>query len=298
MLVDIQEHLDELFSSDTSALRVACFGGGAAEVIAFGGLVKYMRDASSDSSSPTEAPPARTEEETDEPIATISNTLQTTTFSSTSKLNLTLLDIAPWTSVVSKLHTGLLTPPTISKYASAAVKAANRPSLLTEQDIDTTFKTEDVFALTPKQISESFGKEPMLLTLLFTLNELYSASIGKTTGFLLNLTAATKKGTLLLVVDSPGSYSETAVGSGGGEGKKYPMKWLLDHVMIGKQKKKAAEGEEEEEAKVEIVEEKEDAAAWEKVVSDDSRWFRIPEGLKYPIPLENMRYQIHLYKRI
>jgi len=139
----------------------------------------------------------------------------------------------------------------------------------------------------------------MLLTLLFTLNELYSVSISKTTAFLLNLTMAVKKGTLLLVVDSPGSYSETAVGSAGGEGKKYPMKWLLDHVMIGKQKKKkAVEGEEEEVVAVVEEEGEKEIAAWEKVVEDDSRWWRIGESLKYPIALENMRYQIHLYKRV
>lgn len=98
-----------------------------------------------------------------------------------------------------------------------------------------------------------------------------------------------KKGTLLLVVDSPGSYSETTVGGSGVEGKRYPMKWLMDHVLIGGQKKD--EEEEVEDGEKEVV-------AWEKVVEDGSRWWRISESLKYPIALENMRYQIHLYKRI
>lgn len=297
MLVDIQEFLDELHPTDkTTPLRVACFGGGAAEAIAFGGLIKYLRDASASSSSTVEQTPKPVENPTEE-VTTLSDTLQTTTLTPTPELtiNLTLLDIAPWTSVVSKLETGLFTPPTISKYASAAVKAANRPSLLTPTDISTTFQTTDVFSLSLKQLTTDFGKEAMLLTLLFTLNELYSVSISKTTAFLLNLTMAVKKGTLLLVVDSPGSYSETAVGSGGGEGKKYPMKWLLDHVMVGKQKKKAVEGEEEVAAEEEGEKEEK---AWVKVVEDDSRWWRIAESLKYPIALENMRYQIHLYKRI
>ena len=57
------------------------------------------------------------------------------------------------------------------------------------------------------------------------------------------------------------------------------MKWLVDHVLLG-------EGEGK------------DGAEWEKIVEDDSRWFRLPEGLSYPIALENMRYQIHLYRRL
>ena len=35
---------------------------------------------------------------------------------------------------------------------------------------------------------------------------------------------------------------------------------------------------------------------WEKVHAQDSRWFRLPKGLRYPIELEDMRYQVHLYK--
>jgi 25S rRNA (uracil2843-N3)-methyltransferase len=129
------------------------------------------------------------------------------------------------------------------------------------------------------QIASIVGKGPKLLTLLFTLNELYTSSISKTTAFLLKLTIAAKPGSLLLVVDSPGSYSETAVGNAA---KKYPMHFLLNHTLIGPSKPDD----------IEI------SPDWEKVVSDDSRWFRIPEGLRYPISLENMRYQIHLYRRI
>ena len=35
---------------------------------------------------------------------------------------------------------------------------------------------------------------------------------------------------------------------------------------------------------------------WEKLESADSVWFRLAEGLRYPIQLENMRYQMHLYR--
>jgi 25S rRNA (uracil2843-N3)-methyltransferase len=123
------------------------------------------------------------------------------------------------------------------------------------------------------------GGRPMLVTLLFTLNELYTSSIGKTTAFLLNLTAAATSGSLLLVVDSPGSYSEATVGT---EAKRYPMHWLLDHTLLETQKSRGSES----------------ALKWVKLVSEDSKWFRIPESIRYPIPLENMRYQMHLYRRV
>ncbi|KAG9551002.1 hypothetical protein KCU79_g13535, partial [Aureobasidium melanogenum] len=86
-------------------------------------------------------------------------------------------------------------------------------------------------------------------------------------------------GSLLLVVDSPGSYSTVTLN---GATQKYPMQWLLDHTLLSP-KKNAEKGT---------------PVQWKKLVSDESRWFRLPdEDLKYPIDLENMRYQIHLYQR-
>jgi 25S rRNA (uracil2843-N3)-methyltransferase len=109
--------------------------------------------------------------------------------------------------------------------------------------------------------------------MFFTLNELYTtAGIGKTTQFLKNLGKVLASDSLVLVVDSPGSYSEAALGK---EKKKYPMQWLLDHTL---------------------VETDTPGYSWDKLQSDDSLWFRLPEDLSYPIPLENMRYQMHLFR--
>ncbi|KAK6696965.1 hypothetical protein SNK05_013628 [Fusarium graminearum] len=109
--------------------------------------------------------------------------------------------------------------------------------------------------------------------MLFTLNELYTtAGIGKTTKFLKNLGQVLAPDSLVLVVDSPGSYSEAALGK---EKKKYPMQWLLDHTLI---------------------ETETPGYSWEKLQSDDSTWFRLSEDLSYPIALEDMRYQMHLYR--
>ena len=186
---------------------------------------------------------------------------------------LTLLDAAPWTAVTSKLQSQLTSAPPLSKYASATAKAANAalidPSLLAH-----SFSQVDVLALDRQESAELFvSTQPLVLTMLFTLNELYAeGGIGKTTRFLHMLSELLPSGSLLLVVDSPGSYSETVVGK---ENKRYPMQWLLDHTLMDVQ----------------------DAAhSWERLSSEESTWFRLPEGLHYPIQLENMRYQLHLYR--
>lgn len=125
-------------------------------------------------------------------------------------------------------------------------------------------------------LKELLGSEPLTVTLMFTLNELYTnGGIGKTTKFLKLLSEMLPDRSLLLVVDSPGSYSEAAVGK---EKKRYPMQWLLDHTLMDV---RAASKDYE----------------WEKLESHDSIWFRLPEELSYPIQLENMRYQMHLYQR-
>ncbi|PON29323.1 hypothetical protein TGAM01_v201572 [Trichoderma gamsii] len=188
---------------------------------------------------------------------------------------LTLLDAGPWGQVVDLLQKQATSPPILSKYASAAIKAANTP-LLEDAQLSTTFVQNDVLVMDKEALKELLGSEPLTVTLMFTLNELYtSGGIGKTTKFLKLLGEILPDRSLLLVVDSPGSYSEAAVGK---EKKRYPMQWLLDHTLTDV---RAASKDYE----------------WEKLESHDSIWFRLPEELSYPIQLENMRYQMHLYQR-
>jgi 25S rRNA (uracil2843-N3)-methyltransferase len=98
------------------------------------------------------------------------------------------------------------------------------------------------------------------------------------------------------VVDSPGSYSETKFGNAT-DAKRYPMKWLLDHALLENHKRRNIAASDDDDGNNK-PRGKDEYVAWEKMVEDDSRWFRIPEGLRYGIPLENMRYQIHLYRRL
>ncbi|KAH7067702.1 hypothetical protein BKA63DRAFT_123138 [Paraphoma chrysanthemicola] len=241
-------------STERKRPKVVCLGGGAgAELVALAAVQRFHHTADQDG------------------IADCSG----------SNMDVIAVDIADWTPVVSSLEKHLTTAPTLSKYASAAIKAANAP-LVTPENLGITFKQADVLNGDSdglKMILNDAG----LITLLFTLNELYSTSLALTQKFLLNLTASLSKGAMLLVVDSPGSYSTITLN---GAEKKYPMQWLLDHTLLSQ-----ARGETKETNKSQ-------EALWEKVHEDESRWFRLDAVLRYPIELENMRMQLHLYRRL
>ncbi|RAR04721.1 hypothetical protein DDE82_000649 [Stemphylium lycopersici] len=247
---------DDDDDSSKMSQRVVCLGGGAgAEIVALGGLQKLLSSQESEQ-----------EEESDE---------------KRKKMEVIAVDIADWNVVVDNLAKHLTTAPTLSKYASAAAQAANVP-FMSPEDITITFQQQDVLqASIPDMSSQLAGAN--LVTLLFTLNELYSASLPLTQKFLLQITSILKPGALLLVVDSPGSYSSVTLN---GAEKKYPMQWLLDHTLLSQASSSKAERG------------KDEVASWEKVKEDDSRWFRLDDRLNYPIELENMRMQMHLYRRL
>ena len=128
------------------------------------------------------------------------------------------------------------------------------------------------------------GKKPALITLFFTLNEFLASNVAKSTAFLLKLSNAAPKNSLLLMIDNLDATSEIILGKDDQvkEKKAYPMHYLLDMVLTGKQMSAAADQK----------------PAWEKLLGDESRQFRIPEVLKYPIGLENLKFQVYLYKKL
>ena len=203
------------------------------------------------------------------------------------RVEITAIDIADWASVVDKLQWNITAAPPLSQYASAEAKAANT-ALLGTNAMVLNFVKQDVLSIAIDQMPAIFA-DALLVTLMFTLNELYTSSISATTNLLLALTMLLPTGALLLVIDSPGSYSTVSVGKAsdadGRSTKNYPMQWLLNHTLlesaaIGSSKNASAEHQ------------------WEKVESQDSEWFRLPSELRYPIELEDMRYQMHLYRRL
>lgn len=261
---DIREHLisnleaseNEVPPTEEAEVKswnVVCLGGGAgAEIVALAGVQKALSDASLTNAAGIKE-----------------------------KMNLIAIDIADWTPVVDKMTEQLRTAPPLSKYASAAAREANAP-LIDADDINVKFHQNDVLKPKSNDISSQL-QAANLVTLLFTLNELYSASMPLTQRFLLDLTVSMKPGSLLLVIDSPGTYSSVTLN---GAEKKYPMQWMLDHTLLkqanGNQK---VRGEDEE-------------LRWEKIQEDESKWFRLDDRLTYPIELENMRMQLHLYRRL
>ena len=162
-------------------------------------------------------------------------------------LHVTVIDIADWTSIIDTLRAGLTS------------------SFISPSTYSVTFHHHDILS-TPSPSPTLLPPNTSLITLLFTTNELYAQSRGDTTRFLLSLSALTRVGCLLLVLESAGSYSTVEI-----NGKMFPMGMLLDHTLSGE---------------------------WEIVFKDESRWHRLPEGLKYPIDLENMRYFVRVYRRV
>lgn len=124
--------------------------------------------------------------------------------------------------------------------------------------------------------------------MLFTTAELLTASRPQTLAFLSSLTLQTKPGTLLLIVESAGSFSALAVG----KEKTFPLEFLLDFVLcvpglcafrvcqlLTLMSTFSAGGKGG------------DDGGWEIVRKEESRWYRLPEGVNkaYPLRLENMR---------
>ena len=203
-----------------------------------------------------------------------------------SGLGLHVIDMADWSSILQRLQSGI-------KTCIPTTAEAKQEPFVPEVHFNVEFTQQDVLAMSVAQMTAAF-QQSALATLMFTLNELYNTSIAKTTNLLLTMTLVMSPGTHLLVVDSPGSYSTVELGkndradSSNGVGsteKKYPMQWMLDHTLLetstlGSGSKEGGE------------------SRWRKVVGEEAIWFRRNGKLRYPINLEDMRYQMHLYEHL
>ncbi|KAL1903202.1 hypothetical protein Sste5346_000487 [Sporothrix stenoceras] len=230
----VQEHWNTTTDTEAEtkpALRMVAIGGGAAEIVAFGAM---LTNGEAGAAQPGD---------------------------------LILVDSGPWASVVDRLRNSMVEVRSEGRVL-ALVEPADRFSVDVRQ--------RDILKVDDEEMGKMIGGSgdgalTTLVTLFFTLNELFTAGgLGSAATFLLRLTAAAPSGTVLLVVDSPGSYSEMTVGS---QARKYPMRWLLDKFLL------------------------QDAEAWTKVHEDEAIWYRLSASLSYPIRLEDMRYQVHLYVR-
>ncbi|KAL2203729.1 hypothetical protein CC79DRAFT_1070438 [Sarocladium strictum] len=194
-------------------------------------------------------------------------------------VDLNLIDSHDWSVIVSKLQHTLTHPPPLSKYATAKAHATN-VSAIPPHALSLAIKNVDILD-SETDLATMIGPDPALITLFFTLHELYSTSISKTTAFLLRLTAAAPKGSLLLIVDTPGADAALP-----GQEKRYPVEWLLYRALLPP--KTSTDPDEEEEA-----------PAWAKLIeSGHEKEYKLPAGLKYPGSLENTRLQVHLLERL
>jgi 25S rRNA (uracil2843-N3)-methyltransferase len=254
--------------------KVLCFGGSAAEVMALAGVLRCMREDASGKPSAASSADLGSSEETQ---AALSSSL------ATGLVDLHLIDNADWSEVVSKFCAGLTTAPQLSKYASAAARAKN-VSFLSPQALATKFTKSDILELTVEDLQTTMGSEVTLITLFFTLNDLYNTSLRRATSFLRKLSDAVPKGSLLLVIDT--QEAAAIVESVKDEAEKaFPMGWLLDKALLP--------------APVAVENGPAPDRAWEKLVDDTNRLCKLPDkGLDYPAGLENLKLQVHLFRRI
>ncbi|KAL4900965.1 hypothetical protein BDW74DRAFT_188000 [Aspergillus multicolor] len=296
---------DEASSKESSTPRsahVVCIGGGAgAEIVALAaawrnlmdeGLISGTQRELSDALEGVSLEDKKDDEEEGASSNTPSQEQKTQQPASSPGLSITAVDIGDWSTVVERLSSTLLSPLATGSKSHPAPLLPVSPS---SKDTDATtasgfnadFKRLDVLSLPDLDLVSLFHSSPSslttnLVTLMFTLNELFSTSMAKATSFLLRTTDLLAAGTILLVVDSPGSYSTLKLNKGTGEQqeRQYPMKFLLDHTLLSVAKGK-----------------------WEKIYSQDSRWWRRDAArLWYEVGegagLEDMRYQIHVYRRL
>ncbi|KAF4958917.1 hypothetical protein FGADI_1995 [Fusarium gaditjirri] len=245
--------------------KIVCFGRGGSDLLACVSLLKHSLESKLDeiprleSSSPDE--------------------------NDSTMLDLNLIDRHDWSRIVTKLQHTLTHPPPLSKYATAKARASNT-SAIPSHVMNLAVNQLDILENDSTTLRSMIGSSPALITLLFTLHEFYSISISKTTAFLLRLTETAPKGSLLLVVDSPGADVVLSGTSGKGQEKKYPLEWLLYQALLPP-KSSGTNSEEDE------------PVAWAKLIKDGhEKEYKLPAGLRFPGSLENTRFQVHLLERL
>ncbi|KAJ1675968.1 hypothetical protein EV182_000221 [Spiromyces aspiralis] len=114
-----------------------------------------------------------------------------------------------------------------------------------------------------QELRDELGRAD-LVTVMFVFNELFTAK-SKAMEFVKAMVMHLRRGALLLLVDSAGSFSSVKVGE-----RNYMSHMFFDALK----------------------------SHFKPLISDDARWYRHPAQLDYPLPVENMRYFIRLYQKL
>ncbi|KAF5582101.1 hypothetical protein FPCIR_9772 [Fusarium pseudocircinatum] len=243
--------------------KIVCFGRGGSDLLACMALLKHSHESKLDEMPRLES--------------------SSPDHSDSAMVDLNLIDRHNWSGIVTKLQHTLTHPPPLSKYATEKARASNIPAI-PPHTINLAVNNLDILESDSTTLCTMIGPNPALITLFFTLHEFYSISISKTTAFLLKLTETAPKGSLLLVVDSPGAEVVLPGSIDKGEEKRYPLDWLFYQALLPP---KSANSEEQEEP------------AWRKLIdSGHEKEYKLPTGLRYPGSLENTRFQVHLLERL
>lgn len=172
------------------------------------------------------------------------------------------VDLADWSSVVDQISTRVNETWYFNHYAES-LEDALRDLSLHDHTFSVKFINHDILRL-PE--SETDLQNIQLITSMFTTNELFAKSKVETVKFLHSLSRCRPE-TLLLLVESAGSYSEIKVGT-----KVFPVQFLIHHALVN-------------------------GGKWKLLNESDSEWYRVDPQLHYPLRLENMRYFFRLYQR-
>ena len=261
------------------SVQITCLGAGAgAEIVALAGLL-HMASCRKGHTDPTNS----------EAVPGAENVITTPPHADCTPAgaSVNVIDIADWSKVLQRLEMDSRNSAGLCMIASSIEDGLPKLNLdLRKLKISST--KCDLLQMPAEELAPLLCSS-QLVTLMFTLNELYTTSMAKTTNLLLTLTYLMSPATLLLVVDSPGSYSTVDIGKSSTTKrpaqKKYPMQWLLDHTLLDASSVGSSKNAEQK-------------RQWEKVDMAETKWFRLPKGLRYPLELEDMRYQYHLYRRL
>ncbi|CZT11429.1 uncharacterized protein RAG0_15575 [Rhynchosporium agropyri] len=254
--------------ADDSLWRIVCFGGGPTEVLAFAAALRHNQ-------------PLGNEQLPDKmPLATEDPSVASVSPSPT--VNLYLVDKANWAPVVSNLELELVTPPVLSKYASQSAHNNNLP-FLHSSTLRTAFIRKDILTASQEELTSIIGPAPSLITFFFTLHNLYNTSSARAAALILKTTLLAPKDSLLLIVDLAEPASETAVGTDGAgvEKGRFRMGTWLDLVLSGQL------GPEDIAQK----------SPWKELIKDEYRVFKLAEGLKFPVSLDHVTFQVYLFKK-
>lgn len=321
-LLEDQEESVNTAGEHSKQLNVMCIGGGAgAEIVAFASLLKDIRSEAAQKlqQGSLDEDQEDDEESLEEAAETLENESQTL---SEYKMNVTAIDIADWTPVVEKLET------TINKSWFSVPSSLSSQSL--ESDLEhlsfstpfsVKFHHSDVLDHFTAQSARRSLTQQNVVTVFFTLNELFQADRQKTLNFLQTLKiCCNKPGTLIVFVESAGSYSNIQVGN-----KVFPVQFMINYVLTGPVPVNEPKSENPERQRP-----PQKKVLWNRIYHSDSSWHRVPEAksffsaasstydlvsslsarqlstidpeelahLEYPLKLENMRYFVSVFERV